>query len=60
MSILRLRTWTVVALLAACARGEPQNGSGDAARSDQTDPTGSDPCTLVSQAEMERFDGPAR
>jgi hypothetical protein len=58
MNTLPLRTWTVVALLAACARGEPQSSGGDAARADQTDPTGSDPCTLVSQAEMERFMGP--
>jgi hypothetical protein len=53
----------LVVLLAGCSRGGSGEAGGEgevseAMGGDDTDPTGPDPCTLVSQAEMERFTGP--
>jgi hypothetical protein len=47
--------------LAACgggAKGGEGDAGADASMADADEPGGQDPCTLVSQAEMERFIGP--
>ena len=65
MRIIRFGTWALalVGLLASCSRGGAGEAGGEGAANeamggDDADPTGPDPCTLVSQAEMERYTGP--
>ena len=58
--MIGIRAGRVAAVIvtAACARGDSPRAVGEGAVAAEVGPTGEDPCTLVSQPEMERFLGP--